>query len=194
MNVGARKAIGARRAAAPGRTKNGMWSSPSPARSDAQTLHPASQRLDVAKRVARVVERLRETGHQRGVELALTGTESLHATVDGEILERVTWNLVGNAIRHARSRVVIETGLDDGDLVLTVVDDGSGLGSVDPDALFERFYRADVARTPDGTEGGTGLGLSIVRALALAHGGSATAENDPSGGARFTVRLPQDLD
>lgn len=164
------------------------------ARSDAQTLHPASQRLDVAKRVARVVERLRETGHQRGVELALTGTESLHATVDGEILERVTWNLVGNAIRHARSRVVIETGLDDGDLVLTVVDDGSGLGSVDPDALFERFYRADVARTPDGTEGGTGLGLSIVRALALAHGGSATAENDPSGGARFTVRLPQDLD
>jgi len=90
--------------------------------------------------------------------------------------------------------VVVETGLDRGDVVLTVTDDGPGLGAVDPDALFERFYRADEARTPDGTQGGTGLGLSIVRALAQAHGGSATAENGPSGGARFTVRLPQELE
>lgn len=162
------------------------------ARSDAQTLRPAGEHLDVASQVARVVERLHETGHRRGVELVLSGAESLHATVDREILERVTWNLVGNAIRHAGSRVVVETSLDQGDVVLTVADDGPGLGAADPDALFERFYRADEARTPDGTQGGTGLGLSIVRALAQAHGGTATAENDPSGGARFTVRLRQD--
>ncbi|MDE3004371.1 MAG: ATP-binding protein [Gemmatimonadota bacterium] len=162
------------------------------ARSDAQTLRATGERLDVAQRVARVVERLEETGQRSGVELVLSGAGSRFATVDGEILERVTWNLVGNAIRHARSRVVVATGLDQGDVVLTVADDGPGLGAADPDALFERFYRADAARTPDGTEGGTGLGLSIVRALAQAHGGSATAENAPSGGARFTVRLPQD--
>ena len=162
------------------------------ARSDAQTLRPAGERLDVTQRVARIAERLEDTGRRGGVALVLSATESQYATVDGEILDRVTWNLAGNAIRYARSRVVIDIGLDQGDVVLTVVDDGPGLGAVDPDALFERFYRADMARTPDGTQGGTGLGLSIVRALAQAHGGSAIAENDPSGGARFTVRLRQD--
>jgi len=162
------------------------------ARSDSQTLQPTGERLDVVQRVARIVGRLEDTGLRRGVALVLSGTDSQYATVDGEILERVTWNLVGNAIRHARSRVVVDIGLDQDDVVLTVVDDGPGLGDVDPEALFERFYRADMARTPDGTQGGTGLGLSIVRALAQAHGGSATAENDPSGGARFTVRLRQD--
>lgn len=162
------------------------------ARSDAQTLRPAVERLDVAQRVARIVERLEETGQRRGVALAFRGAESQYANVDGEILERVTWNLAGNAIRHARSRVVVETVRDHGDIVLTVADDGPGLGTADPEALFERFYRADEARTPDGAQSGAGLGLSIVRALAQAHGGSATAENDPSGGARFIVRLPQD--
>ena len=54
--------------------------------------------------------------------------------------------------------------------------------------VFERFHRTDAAR--DRAAGGTGLGLAIVRAIAIAHGGSATAGVSPEGGARFVLELP----
>lgn len=164
------------------------------ARSDAHTLRPAHERVDVTGQVRRVLERLEGTARQRQVALTMTGAEPLYATVDSEFLGRITWNLVGNAIRHARGRVVVDIDVKARDVVLTVVDDGPGLGAADPDDLFDRFYRGDGARTPDRAQGGTGLGLSIVRALAQAHGGSAEAATDPSGGARFTVRLGQTPD
>lgn len=159
------------------------------ARSDARTLKPVFEELDVTHEVARVVERLEATARQHGVSLTVKDLEPRWAGVDGEILRRVTWNLVGNAIRHASSCVTVAVELGPSHIVLTVVDDGPGLGDVDPEALFERFYRADPARTPAGARSGTGLGLSIVRALAEAHGGSVTAEDDATGGARFTLRL-----
>jgi two-component system OmpR family sensor kinase len=163
------------------------------ARSDARTLVPAPQLVDASELVGRVVERLRATADARGVELVTTTRSSVHATVDTEILGRITWNLVDNAVRLARSRVDVRVEPESEDLVLTVLDDGSGLGNADPESLFERFYRADEARTPDGLNGGTGLGLAIVRALAEAHGGTAIAEQHPDGGALFTVRLRQSL-
>ena len=75
------------------------------------------------------------------------------------------------------------------DVVLSVVDDGPGFG-MDPDNVFERFFRADRARTRRDGATGTGLGLSIVRAVAVAHGGEAWAENRPEGGACVSVRFP----
>ena len=56
--------------------------------------------------------------------------------------------------------------------------------------MFDRFYRADTARSHAADTAGTGLGLSIVRAVAQAHGGAVEVANRPEGGAEFTVRFP----
>ena len=109
---------------------------------------------------------------------------------DGDRLRQAVSNLVTNALVHTPPGTPIALRLEeDGEFaVVTVVDSGPGL---DPDALehaFDRFWRGDPSRSRH--TGGAGLGLAIVDAIARAHGGEITAENVPTGGARFTLRLP----
>ncbi|MGH9023568.1 MAG: sensor histidine kinase, partial [Acidimicrobiia bacterium] len=76
----------------------------------------------------------------------------------------------------------------DGSARVTVSDEGPGLSPEVAERAFERFYRGDPARSR--ARGGTGLGLSIVSSVAAAHGGAASVESAPGGGARFVVELP----
>jgi len=102
-------------------------------------------------------------------------------------LGRMVRNLLANAARHAAVRVEVACGVaPDGTVVLTVSDDGPGIEPGQRERVFERFWRADTARSDSGS---TGLGLSIVRAVAERHGGTV-AVVDSSVGARFEVRLP----
>jgi two-component system OmpR family sensor kinase len=84
--------------------------------------------------------------------------------------------------------VHVRVRADKGEAVLEVEDEGPGIPAEDAERVFERFYRADPSRSR--TSGGTGLGLSIVAAVAQAHGGTASVEPAPAGGARFEIRLP----
>lgn len=111
------------------------------------------------------------------------------ARVPEPAVERILRNLVDNGIRHARSEVVVTTSTaPTGTAIVTVDDDGRGIGSADRERVFDRFVRLDEARSRD--EGGFGLGLAIVRELARSVGGDVRAEAAPQGGARFTVTLP----
>lgn len=103
-------------------------------------------------------------------------------------LRQAISNLTTNALRHTPPGTRIEVGchLDDGKAVVTVRDHGPGLDLESRTHVFDRFWQGDKARV--GT--GTGLGLSIVAAVAAEHGGVATADNAPGGGALFTLRLP----
>jgi two-component system, OmpR family, sensor histidine kinase SaeS len=105
-------------------------------------------------------------------------------------VERVLHNLVANALRHTPSdgsvAVLVQPG--EGEVRVTVEDTGEG---IPPEALrraFDRFWRADRARTPAG--GGAGLGLAIAQGLVEAQGGRIWAENRPGGGARVSFTLP----
>ncbi|HEY7071863.1 MAG TPA: HAMP domain-containing sensor histidine kinase [Acidimicrobiales bacterium] len=124
------------------------------------------------------------------VEAASNGT----ATVAGrsDHLARVVTNLVDNAARHARTKVVVtvaRAATPGGDCVrLTVDDDGPGIPAADRERVFERFTRLDDARARDA--GGTGLGLAVVRSIAERHRGTAHIEAGPLGGARAVVDLP----
>jgi signal transduction histidine kinase len=102
-------------------------------------------------------------------------------------LERVVDNLVGNALRHASSRVVVATTMNGRWAQLTVTDDGPGVPPEDRARIFERFVRLDTDRSRQ--SGGTGLGLAIVAEVVAAHGGTVTI-GDAHPGAVFTVRLP----
>jgi len=92
-----------------------------------------------------------------------------------------------NAAEHSPATAPIQMAalLDGSDLVMRVVDQGTGLAVGEEEKVFGKFYRGAGARP-----GGTGLGLSIVQGIARAHHGTVTAANNPTGGATFTIRLP----
>jgi two-component system osmolarity sensor histidine kinase EnvZ len=101
--------------------------------------------------------------------------------------KRCLVNLVRNACRHG-DRVAIAGNHADGQLVVTVDDDGPGVPPEEYEAIFKPFYRLDDARNLD--ESGTGLGLSIARDIARSHGGDIALDKSPLGGLRATVTIP----
>ena len=112
------------------------------------------------------------------------------ACVDPDRIRQAIDNLLGNALRFAPAGSVIAiVARNDGpDLSIEVRDAGPGFPADFLPHAFERFRRPDTGRSRDG--GGSGLGLAIVAAIAVAHGGTATARNDPGGGAVVSLRLP----
>ncbi|HEY9304462.1 MAG TPA: HAMP domain-containing sensor histidine kinase [Mycobacterium sp.] len=110
---------------------------------------------------------------------------------DPVAVSRVIRNLVDNAVRHAKSCVDVEVGSRDGNVVLTVSDDGPGIAAADRARVFERFVRLDPDRARSG--GGTGLGLAIVAEVVAAHGGTVNIDDRRGGGTTFVVTLPQHI-
>src|SRR5689334_11915970 len=110
--------------------------------------------------------------------------------VDERRLEEVVHNLLDNAVNysHPNSRILIQGSAPDQEIVLSVSDQGVGIAPADLPRIFERFYRADRARSRD--LGGTGLGLSIVKHIAQLHGGRIEAESTLGQGTTIRVILP----
>ena len=136
-------------------------------------------RLDLL--AAEVVARARRRADD--VEIRTRLTETLVAGAPAR-LERAVSNLVDNAVKWSPPGGVVEVAVADGEL--SVRHHGPGIAEADLPHVFERFYRAPAARSMPGT----GLGLAIVHAVAQSHGGSATAEAAPGGGAVVRLRLP----
>jgi signal transduction histidine kinase len=103
-------------------------------------------------------------------------------------------NLVTNAIKYTPQggTVALSLAQEDGSVVFTVSDTGIGIAPGDLPHIFDRFWRADPARSRTGERPGTGLGLSITKWIAEAHGGSITVQSRPGRGSVFTVRLPRE--
>lgn len=108
---------------------------------------------------------------------------------DAAALSVLITNLVANAIQHHQhgGRVSLESGIRDGRSWLAVRDDGPGIAESDLPHLFERFYRADKART--GSSGHSGLGLSIAKAIADNHGAEIRVTSTVGKGSRFELRM-----
>ncbi|MCY3659001.1 MAG: HAMP domain-containing sensor histidine kinase [Caldilineaceae bacterium] len=146
---------------------------------------------------ARLVERLMRmyAGQAQGAGISLTARVEPNLpvlSVDGERLIQVLGNIVVNALTHAPADSEIEIQArtaPDGGVELSVTDGGPGVKEEDLPRIFERFYRADKARTQTGGNG-SGIGLAIVRSLVEAHGGRAFAANIEPNGLRVSVWLP----
>jgi len=126
--------------------------------------------------------------------------ENVHAAVPAGLTARldcrrfdvIIANLVGNALRHGGTQVTVTASLQPGEhsdpnLVIEVGDNGPGLPPAAIAHVFDRFYKADTART---RSEGSGLGLAIALENARLHGGHIDARNHPDGGAVFTVSVP----
>jgi two-component system phosphate regulon sensor histidine kinase PhoR len=148
-----------------------------------EVVNPA----DVA---AGVVAALEPLAAEREVVISTTDEAGTTISTDAEALRRILENLVENAIKYTRrgGRVAVKASPGrDGNVLLTVEDDGPGIGAEHLPRIFERFYRVDKARSRE--IGGTGLGLAIVRHLAETLGGRVSVESRP-GLTRFTLELP----
>ncbi|MDH5295360.1 MAG: PAS domain-containing sensor histidine kinase, partial [Acidimicrobiia bacterium] len=126
---------------------------------------------------------------QQGVDLLIRGVPSPVLGHRSE-LHRLVENLVTNAIKYSPEggAVIVEVGLADDRVVLSVTDNGIGIAPADLDFMFTRYHRAQTARTAG--IGGTGLGLAICKEIAAHHGGSIEVDSRVGVGSTFTVALP----
>jgi heavy metal sensor kinase len=147
-------------------------------------------RLDFAELARSTADQMRLLAEEKHVALDCDLTEPVEVDADPSRLKQVVVNLLDNAIKYTpeSGKVSISATQRDGRAVLEVADSGIGISSADLPHIFDRFYRADKARSRQ--LGGTGLGLSIVRSICLAHGGQVTVKSTEGRGSLFRVELP----
>jgi heavy metal sensor kinase len=151
-------------------------------------LTPATIDLaDLAREVAADLDVLAEEKRQQVRVAAAAGVE---AVADRMTLRQAVLNLLDNAIKHSPEEAAIEVVVRraGADAVLEVVDNGPGIAAEHLSHVFERFYRADRARSRE--SGGAGLGLAIARWAVEANGGRLEVESEVHRGSRFRIVLP----
>jgi signal transduction histidine kinase len=163
------------------------------ARADAGRLDPQFRRLDWREVVEEVVDQYRPQAAAAGIELSTDLVTPVPVRGDAALLARVSSNLLGNALRYTpqggRIHIALNAKGSDG-AVLAVEDTGCGIAVEDQSRVFERFFRADKARSR--SQGGNGLGLAICKSLVEAHHGRIGFTSVPDQGTRFEVCLPLD--
>ncbi|EZP25275.1 sensor histidine kinase [Microbacterium oleivorans] len=124
------------------------------------------------------------------IQVARGGERGLFVRGDPQILTEAVSNLLANAIAYSPAGAQVGVGVReaDGAVEIAVADHGIGIPETDQQRVFERFYRADQARSR--RTGGTGLGLAIVKHAVQRHGGSVELWSRPGRGSTFTIRLP----
>jgi signal transduction histidine kinase len=146
------------------------------------TLGARSSVLDSSNALARTLLRLHA---DRGLTIDVRVAADQSVQVQREDLDEMLGNLLDNACKFARSRVVIASSVNGSSVLITIDDDGPGLDPALRDVVLQRGVGADEAAS------GSGFGLAIVRDLAELYGGSIGLERAPEGGVRAGLRLPR---
>ncbi|MFG1799055.1 sensor histidine kinase [Micromonospora carbonacea] len=151
---------------------------------------PAPEPVALDWVIAEVIDRTRTTAAARRIEVATEGERGLTVYGSDTQLATAVANLVENGITYSGedTTVRVTTRADDEHVTISVADQGIGIAPTDVERIFERFYRADQARSR--ATGGTGLGLAIVKHIASNHGGRVEVSSTLGGGSTFTLRLP----
>jgi two-component system sensor histidine kinase SenX3 len=151
---------------------------------------PAPEPVSVDWVIAEVVDRTRTTAAARDIEVLVEGERGLTVYGSDSQLATAVANLVENAVNYSGDGTTVRITARGGEeyVEIAVADQGIGIAPSDVDRIFERFYRADQARSR--ATGGTGLGLAIVKHIASNHGGRVDVSSTLGGGSTFTLRLP----
>ena len=155
--------------------------------SDRDTPRFERQTLDVIDLVREIIEDAGFEGQARGIKVKYEGVDSFVAAVNGELIYRALENVIRNAITHtvAGTAVLVTAEVREGNLLLSIEDDGDGVPEQELEAMFQPFSQTSAAST----RSGFGLGLAITRRAAEWHGGGATAKNRKSGGLRVEITI-----
>src|SRR5437867_6249212 len=147
-------------------------------------------RLDFAELTRTTADQMKLLAEEKHIAMTCDGTNPVEVDADPSRLKQVIVNLLDNAIKYTPQggNIGISITRRDDHADLEIADSGLGISSVDLPHIFDRFYRADKARSRQ--QGGTGLGLSIVRSICQAHGGRVTVNSAEGRGSLFRVELP----
>ncbi|KAF0994686.1 ATP-binding protein [Geobacillus sp. TFV-3] len=161
------------------------------ARMEAGHIELAYEQVKLVPYIERVIRKFYGLAKEKQIELtAEFRDEDIDITCDPDRIEQVLTNLIDNAIRHTESggtvRLIAERSGDG--VTIHVQDSGSGIPEEDLPFVFERFYKADKARTRG--RSGTGLGLAIAKNIVEAHKGFITVHSKPNEGTTFSFYLP----
>jgi signal transduction histidine kinase len=158
---------------------------------EAGQLRLEKTRLEVPGLIERATNAVKPAVAAKGLRMDIIVPDDLPTVeADAARIGQVLANLLNNAIAYTPTdgEITIAAELQDGAVVISVTDTGSGIFADDLPFVFERFYRADRSRTR--TSGGTGLGLTIAKRIVEAHGGSIEAKSELGKGSTFTFTLP----
>jgi signal transduction histidine kinase len=164
------------------------------ARADEGRAPLAVQESDLRELLSDVTETAGMLGESAGITVSSEmPNQPVRLAVDRHRIQEMLLNLVTNAIKYTPQGGTVFLSLADQDGVVsfTVQDSGIGIAPGDLPHIFDRFWRADPARSRTGQHPGTGLGLAITKWIAEAHGGSITVQSRPGRGTVFTVNLPK---
>ena len=159
-------------------------------RLDAGDMQMECVPLDLGELASSTAEQMRLLAEEKSIEMHCDATSSVYVKGDRSRLKQVIVNLIDNAVKYTPrgGQVEIKVSADPKRACLEVSDNGVGISAAVLPHVFERFYRADKARSRD--SGGVGLGLAIVKAICTAHGADIRIASTEGQGSRFTVEIP----
>lgn len=159
------------------------------ARADRKTQHVKFERVDLGAMMGEITEETKLIDRQHGI--SFEGDGNAAAMADGALMKQAVRAAVENSIKYTPAGGSITLFCRSGETAveLGVKDTGIGIEEKDLPHIFDRFYKADTARTRE--KGSSGLGLSIVKWIVDQHGGTISVESRPGAGTVFTIRLPR---
>jgi two-component system sensor histidine kinase BaeS len=165
------------------------------ATAESAPLQRRAEVVDLGDLIGELMRSLEGLARERGVAVVVQRSEPARVSVDRDQLARALRNVVTNAIQHSPSgkRVRLSLATTPAGAQVRVTDEGAGISPEDLPHVFERFYRADRARSAeeDGGRRGSGIGLTIARELVAANGGRISVEQTGEAGTTFLMELPR---
>ncbi|KUP07817.1 histidine kinase [Bacillus coahuilensis m2-6] len=165
------------------------------ARMEAGHVTIRREEVEIIPFIERIVTKFNGVAKEKGISLGVKISEDVNRDswlqVDGDKLEQVFTNLIDNAIRHTPAHGHVSVTIESlvSSYLFTVSDTGSGIPEEDLPFIFERFYKADKARTRG--RSGTGLGLAIAKNIVDAHEGQISVQSKYDHGTKFLVNIPK---
>lgn len=159
-------------------------------RLDAGELKMDKARLDLGQLASSATEQMRLLAEEKSMSLRCQTADGIYVEGDRSRLQQVIVNLMDNAIKYTQEGGEVEVRVlrDTNHAILEVSDNGAGIPAYALPQVFERFFRADKARSRD--SGGAGLGLAIVKSICTAHGAEISVSSQEGRGSCFRVELP----
>ncbi|GMV83287.1 MAG: two-component sensor histidine kinase [Planctomycetota bacterium] len=159
-------------------------------RADGGRIEVRPQRLNLKRFAQEMAEYLGVLAEEKRQRMVVEGEDDVFVRGDPLLLRQAALNVLDNAIKYSPegSQIRLVAGMDAGQAILGVIDQGPGIEAEHLKRIFDRFYRVDKARSR--LTGGAGLGLSIAQWAIQACGGTIEVDSQVGGGSRFSLRLP----